>query len=209
MKKFLLFLLILAGGFLVYKFYFKKEKPKGDKPQPIVVSQHSKEFNHAVENILDAYFNMNEGFVNWDSTVVNKEAEKLRQTLKEFNIDELKKDSVIYETVLFPLNNAVSAVTNIQTETEWLKKRQGLQDLSDNLRTLLLTIKYDQRIVYWQECPMAFGEGMSGNWLSNKEDVVNPYLGKKDPKYGDGMLNCGKTKMAINFMPPVEGDEKK
>ena len=67
---------------------------------------------------------------------------------------------------------------------------------------LLITIKYDQGVVYWQECPMAFGENTIGNWLSAEEKVINPYLGAKDPKYGATMLNCGETKEKINFSVP-------
>ena len=142
---------------------------------------------------------MNGGFVNWDSTTVNQYAGALQKSLNGFRTDDLKIDSTIYQTALFPLDNAKNSVATILTSGDWAGKRRALQDLSDNLRTLLITVKYDQGVVYWQECPMAFGEGMAGNWLSNKEEVVNPYLGNKDPQFGASMLNCGETKMKIDF----------
>ena len=199
MKKYLLLLALVARFFLMYKFFFKKDEPKPDKPKPIAVSKHSEAFNQSVNIILTDYYNMNGGFVNWDSTTVNQYAGALQKSLNGFRTDDLKIDSTIYQTALFPLDNAKNSVATILTSGDWAGKRRALQDLSDNLRTLLITVKYDQGVVYWQECPMAFGEGMAGNWLSNKEEVVNPYLGNKDPQFGASMLNCGETKMKIDF----------
>jgi hypothetical protein len=39
--------------------------------------------------------------------------------------------------------------------------------------------------IYQQFCPMAF-EGKGGYWISDKEEIRNPY-------YGDRMLTCGKV----------------
>jgi hypothetical protein len=45
---------------------------------------------------------------------------------------------------------------------------------------------------------MAFDDVQSAKWLSKKEDIRNPYLGLKDPKYGKAMLSCGETIKTIN-----------
>lgn len=44
--------------------------------------------------------------------------------------------------------------------------------------------------IYKQYCPMAF-EGKGGYWISNVEEIRNPY-------YGDKMLKCGKVTEIIN-----------
>ncbi|GAB3431025.1 DUF3347 domain-containing protein [Niabella aquatica] len=199
MKKLFLIVLLLAAAFLVYKYAFKKEEPVGEKPKALSVSAHSEAFNASVSDILSGYYAMTDAFVNWDSAAVNKTARELQLAVDHFKIDELKKDSVIYETALFPVDNSKHSIAAIIGSSGWDEKRRALQELSENLRMLLLTVKYDRSIVYWQECPMAFGEGSIGNWLSAKEEVVNPYLGKKDPKYGATMLNCGETKEKIDF----------
>lgn len=202
MKKFLLILVVAAGAFLAYKFLFKKEEPKKEKPKPLAVSAHSEGFNQAVNNMLDDYYQMTDGFVNWDAEKVNKSSAGLQVKLDSLKVDELKKDSTIYQTALFSWENAKSALQTINATADWNGRRRALQDLSDNLRTLLLTIKYDGATVYWQECPMAFGDGIAGNWLSAGEEVVNPYLGNKDPNHGSSMLHCGETKMKIDFTVP-------
>lgn len=201
MKKLLLVVLLIIAAFVVYKYVFKKDDHKvKETPKALAVSAHSDTFNQSVKDILSAYYALTDGFVNWDTSSVNKNAVALQAAINNLKVDELKRDSIIYETVLFPLENTRNSVASILTADNWEGKRKSLQDLSENLRMLLITIKYDQEVVYWQECPMAFGEGTIGNWLSNNEKVINPYLGKKDPKYGATMINCGETKETINFV---------
>ena len=44
---------------------------------------------------------------------------------------------------------------------------------------------------------MAFGDDQAANWISNSTEIVNPYLGKRHPKYKAGMLHCGELKDSI------------
>jgi hypothetical protein len=200
MKKLFLIILLLAAAFLLYKYAFKKAEPANEKPKALAVSAHSEAFNKSVSDVLSGYYAMTDAFVNWDSSAVNEKARELQTAIDNFQVDELKKDPAIHETALFPLDNSKNSTAAIIQSSGWEEKRRALQDLSENLRMLLLTVKYDHSVIYWQECPMAFGEGSIGNWLSAKEEVINPYLGNKDPKYGATMLHCGETKEKIDFV---------
>ncbi|MBZ4191911.1 hypothetical protein [Niabella beijingensis] len=208
MKKLLIVIAVIIAAFLVYKFAIKKNKPPKDKPVPVAVSKHSDPFNQSMEAVLSSYYVLADGFVNWDSAAVGKAVLSLQAALASFKVDELKKDSTIYETAQYPLETAKANTATIAGTADWTARRHALHDLSDALRMLLLTVKYDQAPVYWQECPMAFGEGQSGNWLSNKKEIVNPYLGNKDPKYGKTMINCGENKMTIDFTKPDSAQVK-
>lgn len=199
MKRILIILLLVAAAVLVYKKFFEKKNQPEKKLEALAVSKHSSAFNTSMQNVLNAYFDMKEGFTNWDSAQVTAKANLLETALTDFKVEDLKKDSAIYQTVLFPLDNAKQSVNGILSAKDWAEKRRALHDLSDNLRMILLTVKYDQAVVYWQECPMAFGENQSGNWLSNTEKISNPYLGNKSPQYGASMLECGETKTVIDF----------
>ncbi|MGJ7029539.1 DUF3347 domain-containing protein [Niabella hirudinis] len=201
MKKLLVVVVVVIAAFLVYKL-IKKDKPPREKPAPIAVSKHSDVFNHSVDAVLASYYVLADGFVNWDTSAVSKAALTLQTALADFKVEELKQDSAIYQTAGYPLEMAKTNTGIIVNAQDWTEKRHALNDLSDALRMLLLTVKYDQALVYWQECPMAFGEGQSANWLSGKNEIVNPYLGTKDPKYGQTMLNCGENKMIIDFTKP-------
>lgn len=197
-------LIVLFVGYIWF-FYFRggKKGPKGPDPKPLTVSKHSPAFNQSVQSLLDAYYSMSEGFVNWDTIVINKQASELRTALENLKIEELKVDTTgIYESALDPLSNTKAATETILNDASLDNKRTAFNQLSENLRLLFIVVKYDANKLYWQECPMAFGEDRPGNWLSKTDQVRNPYMGLKHPEYKASMLECGGPKDTINFMVP-------
>jgi hypothetical protein len=164
----------------------------------VAVSKHSELFNKSVENFMNAYYAMIEGFVNWDTAVVKKESASFKTALDSFKIDELKKDTLTYveaERVW----NAVKAETDAIVGDNNLDEQRGsLNVLSQSLFDLLNKVHYDHSKIYYQECPMAFNDENPGNWLSAASDIRNPYLGTLHPKYKSGMLKCGSTKDSVN-----------
>ena len=206
MKKFfaiLGILVLLLAGYIWYTFKSGKKKPRGPKPVALAVSKQSPAFNQSLHTLLDAYYSMTDGFVNWDTTDIGRYGRELKNALDSLKIEELKVDTTgIYESALDPLANAKNETTTILNEPSIDKKRISFNRLSENLRLLLVVVRYDQGKLYWQECPMAFGEGQTGNWLSNTPAVINPYLGIKHPQFKDGMVNCGGPVDSINFMIP-------
>lgn len=197
---FIAIILLLTGAIRYLFFSGSGSNNSEPKPVPLTVSKHSDTFNQSVQTMLNAYYQMTEAFVNWDTAGINKYGTDLKTALDSFKADELQKDSAIYITVLDPLSNARIEAESILKDPSIAEKRGSLNLLSDNIRSLLVIVKYDQAKLYWQECPMAFGEERPGNWLSKTVDVRNPYLGIKDPKYGSDMLECGGPKDTINFM---------
>jgi hypothetical protein len=198
-------LLLLIG---IGRYYFlgggSGTNDSGPKPLPITVSKHSDLFNSSIGSVLNAYYNMNEGFVNWDTTTVNKYGNIIKTALDNLKIEELKTDTTgIYESALDPVANVKAEVGNILNNPSIDAKRISLNALSENLRLLFIVVKYDREKMYWQECPMAFGDDKPGYWLSKTEVVRNPYLGTKHPEFKDGMLECGGPKDTINFMLTV------
>lgn len=206
MKKFLAvlgILVILLAAFLWYTFKGGKKREKGPKPVALAVSKHSPAFNESIQAALDAYYNLSEAFVNWDTAAISAHGNTLKSALDSLKVDELKADTTgIYETALDPLANAKNEAANILNNASIGNKRTAFNNLSENLRLLFIVVKYDQGKLYWQECPMAFGDDQPGYWISKTDAVRNPYLGTKHPKYKDGMLNCGGPKDTINFMQP-------
>ena len=199
--KILFYLILFLIGIIRFLFFSNSDSNHSDpKPQPLTVSKHSEIFNQSIQTMLTAYYQMTEAFVNRDTTAINKSAVDLKIAFDSLKIDELQKDTAIYLTALDPLANAKTEVNSILADPSINEKRGSLNILSDNIRNLLVIVKYDQAKIYWQECPMAFGEDRPGNWLSKSVDVRNPYLGNKDPKYKDDMLNCGGPKDTINFI---------
>lgn len=203
--------LLLLGGTIRYLFFSGTGSGNSEPPrQSLPVSKHSEAFNQSMGSILNAYYKMTEGFVNWDTAVINAAGTDLKISLDSLKLEELKKDTTgIYESAVDPLANAKAEVASIIADPSISEKRGSLNILSDNLRLLLTAVKYDRAILYWQECPMAFGEDRPGNWISKTKDVRNPYLGTKDPQYGNKMLTCGAPKYTIKFDPPVDSTKGK
>ena len=212
MKKFfgiLGIILLLLAGYIWYTFKSGRKAPKEPKPVSLAVSKHSPAFNQSIQSLLDAYYNISEGFVTWDTTAIARYGNELKMALDSLKVEELKVDTTgIYESALDPVANAKNETDNILQQPSIDKKRISFNLLSENLRLLFIVVKYDQGKLYWQECPMAFGEGNSGNWLSKTDAVRNPYLGTQHPKYNDGMLHCGGPKDTINFMVPDTSSKK-
>ena len=196
-------LVLLISAVVLYFFVFNKNK---NEKQPEVadipvssLSKQSDSFNLSVENMLKAYYSMSESFVNWDTVAVKKNATLFKTALEDLKIDEFKADSVNIEPVTRSIN-AIKSETEAITEDNNLQEQRGsLNVLSQALFGLLNNIKYDRAKIYYQECPMAFDDVNSGNWLSTQKEIRNPYLGTSHPKYKSGMLKCGSTKEIINF----------
>ncbi|MET0637592.1 MAG: DUF3347 domain-containing protein [Chitinophagaceae bacterium] len=196
-------LVLFAAGYLLWAFKFRTGKrEKGPKPVSLAVSKHTDAFNQSAEQVLNTYYDLTEAFVNWDSVKVNTVAGNLLLALDSLTLEDLRKDTAIYESALDPLVNSKSSVGAIIAGPTLEQKRVALNTLSENLMLLMVVIKYDRAKMYWQECPMAFGEDNSGFWLSRTDIVRNPYMGLKHPKYKDGMLECGGPKDTINFTVP-------
>jgi len=203
MKRFLLFLLILivvlAG---IWMAFFKGKKEAGDnnKQQPVSVSAHSDIFNISAQKMINTYYNLSEGFVVWDSSAVNKYGRELNSSLDSLRLDQLQKDTVIYQTASGVLANAKSEVDGLLRDGSLDEKRLAFNSLTQYIYDLLRTVRYDQSKIYFQECPMAFGEDQPGNWLSKTAAVRNPYLGTQHPKFKDAMIACGGPRDTLNFM---------
>jgi hypothetical protein len=205
MKKLSLLLLALAVSvFVVWKFVLKKEK-KADEPPPVAmqVSQHSESFNQYMTQMMNAYFEMTEAFVNWDTLAVNQKSTLLKSAIDSLKLEEMKKDTAIYPTVESQWGNLKAEISGLVADASLGEKREALNSLSQNLFDLLRIVKYDAAKVYYQECPMALNNyNASAFWLSTSgrlEDRRNPYLGLYDPEYGKGMLKCGSTKDSVHF----------
>lgn len=206
MKKALAILVVLvAAAVLVWQFGFKKQKEdEGPKQQPIAQSKYSESFNNAVQKVMTAYYQMADGFVNWDTTAVNTYSTALKTALDSVNMDEIKKDSLIYETAITYFENVKAELQGLILDEGLEDKRGALNILSQNMYDLLRVVKYDAAKVYLQECPMAFNDVNPGNWLSPTDAVKNPYLGTSHPRYGKSMLSCGGPKDTLNFMAVAE-----
>jgi len=157
------------------------------------VSKHDPAFIGAMDNALNAYYELKDALVATDAEKAANGAAVLASTLDSLNFSALKNDS----TGMI----AATAADYAKTIGEEAKKISGLTDVeamrtqfqivSDAMFDLLRTVKYDNAVVYHQYCPMAFDD-KGAYWLSNSDDIKNPYFGKK-------MLVCGEVRDSLDF----------
>jgi len=199
----LLFILLMVGVTVAVWFVvFRKKdgKDEGPKQQPIAQSKYSAGFNHSISKAMDSYYILSEAFVNWDSTKVNAQAASLSQQLDSIQWNELNTDTTgIATTAKSSVDNVKNDIQTLLQQNEMEAKRRNFQSLSNNLYDFLRVVQYDAEKVYLQECPMAFNDDETAQWLSDKPQIRNPYLGLYHPKYGKGMLVCGETKDSLNY----------
>jgi len=213
MKKVLLvvtLLIVLLIGIIAWKFIFpKKDTDQAPKPQGLMVSKHSGDFNESMNKALNAYYTLTESFVNWDTAKVNSSLGLFKSAVDSIRIPEMQKDTAIYETAKTQWESIQAEITGMQADTSLYAKREDLNFLSQQMFDLLRIVKYDVAKVYYHECPMALNNyESSAFWLSANGETKtrrNPYLGLYDPKYGKAMLTCGTTRDSINFSTESTG----
>ncbi len=187
MRKTASVLLLLAVIFGVYWFFFRKEnKPEGPKQPALTVKRHSDAFNGNIDSLVQYYSAVKDAFAAGDSGKAKTAGTALIAFAGRLNLDELKKDTAgIFESAQMFVNDIKSNAEAMQQSLTITDMRQDFKAISENMYPLLKTIHYEGQKLYWQTCPMAFGEGMSGNWLSNTVEIINPYLGKNHPECGE------------------------
>jgi len=173
----------------------KAENTSTEKPKSINTSS----YNSQMDSALYIYNQLQSNLVNWDSAQAALSAEKLAIAITKVNTDSLTiADSA--KSSATQLKNTIEAEAKaVALEPTLTEKRRSFFTLSEAFYSLLKTTKYDNAVVYRMECPMAFNDEETANWLSLVDEVNNPYLGTKHPTYKSGMLHCGSTVDSINF----------
>lgn len=196
-KKILLGILLIILGIVGYYVYMFTRKNggggfKGEKAPEVKVGKHSPKFNSSIDNTLTTYFTMSTAFVDADMEKVKANAAALLVKLDSIPLSELKHDTAL--VFITDSMSYVQAKDNIKfmiSQANITDMRKAYKDLNENLYTFLKGINYSGKNIYWVNCGMPFGENTSANWISEKIQFENPYLGVNHPEYKNTMLNCG------------------
>ncbi|SDB27984.1 Protein of unknown function [Flavobacteriaceae bacterium MAR_2010_188] len=114
----------------------------------------------------------------------------LKTALVETNADNAKIAANQLSADLEKLDNESlkTLATTISNSQDIEEQRKAFSELSASMENVLKTSMSDGQI-YKQFCPMAF-DNKGGYWLSDSEEIRNPYFGSK-------MLKCGKVTETI------------
>lgn len=194
------FLIIIVFG--AWWLFFKTDKDSsGNNTDSINTTQtakkHSDVFNDDIDRTINSYLVMKDAFVESDTGSIKSASFAFITRLDSMNLSDLQNADAV---VLTEANQRVSEMktnaTPILQETDLTAMRHNFENISENLYPFLRTIGYEGQKLYWQNCPMAFGDD-GANWISNTSEIVNPYLGKHHPEFKSAMLHCGENMDSI------------
>jgi hypothetical protein len=201
MKKLVLLIIVfLLAGLLAYRLFSGKETPPVEvKDQALRINKNSGVFNTAFAELMSKYYSLKDALVEWDTLQADHAAYILGQAADSLPLKELKADSNIVMTAKSLAASVGSEAKGFMGETSIEQKRRAFNALTDELYTLINTVRYDGETIYHVRCPMAFKDSEEGFWLSNNAKIINPYLGKKHPVYKEKMLGCGEISDSLDF----------
>ncbi len=123
-----------------------------------------------VQEIYEAYLNVKAGLVNSNNDAVRSGSKKLEGILDDSEDDKQLK--------------ATSKLISLTKDIK--KQRDFFVTMTNEVLKRASKSKITSGKVFKQYCPMAF-DGTGGYWLSDSEEIRNPYFGKE-------MLICGSVK---------------
>lgn len=200
MKKILAVVIILVVIAVVWFLFFKpKDKNISSKQSTTSTEKtHSPEFNKQIASLINSYVEMKTAFVNADTSEIKTKTAGFIASADSLQLNELQeKDSAIFMAIQQNISDIKANADPILKESDITEMRHDFSMISENLYPFLKTIEYEGEKLYWQNCPMAFGDDKPANWLSKTSEINNPYLGKKDPVYKSAMLHCGENMDSI------------
>ena len=154
-----------------------------------------------VSQLLGAYYQLKSTLVEADSLAADSAALVLGGLSDSMDIKSMVTDSARASIAASLLDSISKASAGFASSADLTARRRLFSKLGSHVLALLDQTGYHASTVYVQECPMAFNDTETASWLSDASEIVNPYLGKKHPKYSAGMLHCGDLKDSITIKP--------
>ena len=192
-KKWLLVIIVVLGSCFYWFFIRNKHKQEQPKEQPISLKKHSSAFNDNINKVVNSYPSLKDAFIEADTIQIKAKAVDFIDAVHQIDTSEIKKDTAaVFETIMATIGDVRSNAESILNQTDITEMRRDFSSLTEMMFPVFFNaIQYEGPTLYFQNCPMAFNDTEPANWISKTKEIMNPYMGKKHPKYQSGMLNCG------------------
>jgi hypothetical protein len=146
--------------------------------------QVDEKFQEQLSTVFTSYVELKDAFVDSDVKKVQSEASETNNALAKVDMKLVSgaahNDWMNY---LIPMQNSLK---EIHSGADIEAQRKSFSTLSDNLYKSVKAFGLGGKEAFYEYCSMAFNnEG--GYWLSDQEQIRNPY-------FGDKMLTCGEVK---------------
>jgi len=144
--------------------------------------------NHdPLEKVLSAYLDLKNALANDDGKTARASAQILLAEIDNVPMAELNSEQ--HPSWMKYMKKLSYDTEHISETDEAEHQREHFVTLSKNMYELEKAFNTSETKLYYQFCPMA-NDGQGAYWVSEKEEISNPYMGKKMP-------TCGSTKETI------------
>ena len=137
--------------------------------------------------IIDKYMELSDALIQAQPADASNAAVQMTVLIKKANLKLL--DSAQLNIWDEQMDAIVLFLDKIAKSKDLKIQRNEFYPLSEDLYDLIVQIGLKDYTFYKQYCPMAFRD-KGAFWLSNSEEILNPYFGSE-------MLHCGEIKEKI------------
>ena len=147
------------------------------------------DFIMQLNNMLDKYLDLKNYLVQDNSKMALQAAKAFQESLSGVDMKHLSGDDHIKWMDLS--RRMAESLSSIIKSSGLEQERKAFQALSKDIYDAIKTFGVMNKTVYYQFCPM-FDNNKGGYWLSETEEIRNPYFGKN-------MLSCGETEETLKY----------
>jgi len=145
-------------------------------------------FKNQLTDVYKAQLVLQDAFLATDANEAKNQAVNVKSTLDKVDMSLLKGE--MHNHWMNSLKVLNTTLDNIRTGDDIENQRLAYADFIDELYKAIKMFGVSGVTIYYQFCPMA-RNGAGAYWLSDIEEIKNPY-------YGEAMLTCGETKEVIH-----------
>jgi Cu(I)/Ag(I) efflux system membrane fusion protein len=146
-------------------------------------------FIQQLTQVYDQYIAYKNALVKSDPSKAQQIVKPLKEALDKTDMNLLKGDA--HSIWMVHLNKITKSLEKLMASEDNLEQqRRALAPISEALYQSIKQFGINSDVVYYQYCPMAIGN-QGAYWLSEEEDINNPY-------FGVAMLKCGETREILN-----------
>lgn len=146
-------------------------------------------FSEQLTDFVNQYFELKSSLVQSDYKLTLSNAKKLEVVFNKIDMKLL--DEEVHSIWMEQYSKLKKDIEQLQKAQDIDKQRDIFSALSNQIIETIETFGLKIETVYVAYCPMALGD-KGAYWLSEKEEINNPY-------FGDKMLRCGEVKKKIKI----------
>jgi Cu(I)/Ag(I) efflux system membrane fusion protein len=151
-------------------------------------SSVSEAFRKQLKSVVERYMDLKNALIVSKAKQASNAAAQLLSELD--NVDESLLDNETQDHWMERLNGINEQAKSIADKAQIESQRKSFFAFSELMVESIREFGIDG-VIYYQFCPMAF-DGEGAYWLSEEEEIRNPYLGKE-------MFDCGEIIQEIEF----------